>query len=251
MNWTTGLVDIDNMNGSMTLIPVIDLLRGQVVRGVRGDRQAYRPIESALCASSDPVTVAKVLVDHCAARQLYVADLDALMGGQAQHAVLRELLAALDGIELWLDAGFADADAASVLGAQLAPHSQRIVPVFGSESLRSRAALEGCRSRFRAAGAVLSLDRRDGQRLDPAGCWDAMALWPQRVIVMTLERVGSGAGPDLDTMMALHRMAPATTLIGAGGVRSTDDLARAHEAGAGAWLVASALHDLQLPRQPR
>jgi phosphoribosylformimino-5-aminoimidazole carboxamide ribotide isomerase len=235
----------------MTLIPVIDLLKGQVVRGVRGDRQAYRPIESALCASSDPLTVAGILVDHCAARQLYVADLDALMGGPPQHAVLRELMVALPGIELWLDAGFADADAAATLGAQLAPHTPRIVPVFGSESLRSRAALEDCRNRFGAAGAVLSLDRRDGRRLDPAGCWDAVASWPQRVIVMTLERVGSGAGPDLETMRELRRIAPATTLIGAGGVRSTDDLARGREAGAAAWLVASALHDLQLPRQPR
>jgi len=243
------------MNGSMTLIPVIDLLKGQVVRGVRGDRQAYRPIESALCASSDPVTVARVLVDHCAARQLYVADLDALMGGLPQQGVLRELLAALDGVELWLDAGFADADAAAGLVAQLAaqpaPHSPRIVPVFASESLRSRSALEDCRNRFGAAGAVLSLDRRDGQRLDPAGCWDAKSLWPARVIVMTLERVGSGAGPDLETMAQLHREAPATTLIGAGGVRSADDMARGRSAGASAWLVASALHDLQLPRQPR
>lgn len=239
------------MNGSMTLIPVIDLLKGQVVRGVRGDRQAYRPIESALCASSDPVTVAKVLVDHCAARQLYVADLDALMGGRPQHAVLRDLLEELGNIELWLDAGFADADAASALEEQLAPHSRRIVPVFASESLQSRAALADCRARFGADGAVLSLDRRDGQRLDPAGCWDATALWPQRVIVMTLERVGSGAGPDLETMAELHRRAPATTLVGAGGVRSADDLVRGREAGAGAWLVASALHDLQLPRQAR
>jgi phosphoribosylformimino-5-aminoimidazole carboxamide ribotide isomerase len=239
------------MKDSMTLIPVIDLLKGQVVRGVRGDRQAYRPIESALCASSDPVTVARILVEHCATRQLYVADLDALTGGLPQHEVLRALLAALDGIELWLDAGFADADAAAALAAQLAPHSRRIVPVFGSESLRSRAVLEDCRHRFGASGAVLSLDRRDGQRLDAAGCWDAVALWPQRVIVMTLERVGSGAGPDLDTMRELRRKAPAATLIGAGGVRSAEDLARGHDAGAAAWLVASALHDLQLPRQPR
>jgi uncharacterized protein related to proFAR isomerase len=40
-------------------------------------------------------------------------------------------------------------------------------------------------------------------------------------------------------------------LIGAGGIRSEDDLARAGAAGADAWLVASALHDLQLPRMPR
>jgi phosphoribosylformimino-5-aminoimidazole carboxamide ribotide isomerase len=243
--------DVNDEASSMTLIPVIDLLKGQVVRGVRGDRQAYRPIESALCASSDPVTVARVLVDHCAATRLYVADLDALMGGAPQMAVLRDLLEALGGIELWVDAAFANADAALALRAGLAPHADRIVPVIASESLASRAALEDCHRRFGPHGAVLSLDRRDGRRLDPAGCWDTPALWPQRVIVMTLERVGSGAGPDLETMTTLRRLSPGTTLVGAGGVRSPADLAHAAAAGAGAWLVASALHDLQLPRQAR
>jgi phosphoribosylformimino-5-aminoimidazole carboxamide ribotide isomerase len=36
-------------------------------------------------------------------------------------------------------------------------------------------------------------------------------------------------------------------LIGAGGLRSAADLALAQAAGAAAWLVASALHDLQIP----
>lgn len=236
------------MNGNLTLIPVIDLLKGQVVRGVRGNRQAYRPIESALCGSSDPVTVASILVDHCSTHQLYVADLDALMGGPPQREVLRRLLVALPTVELWLDAGFADAAAARSLLSQLQPHTVRILPVFGSESLGSRQALQDCHEQFGGAGAVLSLDRRDGERLDPAGCWDAVALWPQRVIVMTLERVGSGAGPDLATLAELHRQAPQTSLIGAGGVRMQEDLASAEAAGASAWLVASALHDLQLPR---
>jgi phosphoribosylformimino-5-aminoimidazole carboxamide ribotide isomerase len=40
-------------------------------------------------------------------------------------------------------------------------------------------------------------------------------------------------------------------VIGAGGWRSEDELARASGAGADAWLVASALHDLQLPRVRR
>jgi phosphoribosylformimino-5-aminoimidazole carboxamide ribotide isomerase len=242
------------MISELTLIPVIDLLQGQVVRAVRGDRQAYRPIVSALCASSDPVTVARILCDHCAARQLYVADLDALQGGATQVAVLTELLEALPGIELWLDAGLADASAGQALRSRLAPFASRIVLVYGSESLRSREALERCfgngagENELRAA---LSLDRRDGQRLDAAGCWDAVALWPKRLIVMTLERVGSGAGPDLDTLQEVRRLAPDAMLIGAGGIRSEDDLARAAAAGADAWLVASALHDLQLPRMRR
>lgn len=231
----------------MTVIPVIDLLQGQVVRAVRGDRQHYRPIESALCASSDPRSVARILCGHCAARQLYVADLDALQGGAAQVAVVRQLLEALPGIELWLDAGFADVSQAQALDDALGPLAQRLVPVFGSESLRSRSALEAC---FAAGRGILSLDRRDGVRLDAAGCWESPELWPPQVIVMTLERVGAGTGPDLDTLRALAVRSPNTRLVGAGGIAGVADLTRAAEAGASAWLVASALHDLGLPRMP-
>lgn len=236
----------------MKLIPVIDLMLGQVVRAVRGNRETYRPIVSRLCASSDPVAVAKVLCDHCATRQLYVADLDALLGKPAQVAVLLSLLQALPELELWLDAGFASAPAAEALRAELGAAGPRVVPVFGSESLASRADLAQC---FRAAPAeaaasegVLSLDRRDGQRLDAAGCWDAPALWPRRVIVMTLERVGSDAGPDLETLADVRLKSPTTFVVGAGGIRNESDLARARDAGAGAWLVASALHDGRLAR---
>jgi len=231
----------------MILIPVVDLMRGQVVRAVRGNRQAYQPIVSTLCTGSDPVEIARALCRHCDSALLYVADLDALLGGAVQVDVLRRMLEALPGVELWVDAGFDDAPRAAGLRAQLGALGARVVPVFGSESLRSRAALEECRSRFGMDGAVLSLDRRDGQRLDPAGCWDAMALWPQRVIVMTLERVGADTGPDLDTLRAVQARSPATQLVGAGGIRHADDLEQARAAGAFAWLVASALHDGRLP----
>lgn len=234
----------------MNLIPVIDLLKGQVVRAVRGNRQAYRPIESALCASSDPVTVARILCEHCTAQQLYVADLDALQGGAVQIAVVQQLLKALPGIELWLDVGFADASQARALWGEVGPLAERIVPVFASESLRSRDALEACFKPGLAPGheAILSLDRRDGQRLDAAGCWDTPALWPKRVIVMTLERVGAGEGPDVQTLRAVAALSPGTQFIGAGGIRSEDDLLLARDAGASAWLVASALHDRLLPK---
>jgi phosphoribosylformimino-5-aminoimidazole carboxamide ribotide isomerase len=236
------------------IVPVIDLLNGQVVRGVKGDRKAYRPIVSALCGSSDPVSVARQLLDHCAARQLYVADLDALMGGSVQIGLLQTLLEELPEIdELWLDGGFADAAAAQLAIDAMGPQGIRLAPVFGSESLSSRTALERCFDRRGPFGerALLSLDRRDGQRLDVAGSWDAPELWPPRVIVMTLERVGAGTGPDLQTLREMRSRSPTTTLIGAGGLRSEADLDAAGAAGAAVWLVASALHDLQVARLPR
>ena len=239
----------------MKLIPVMDLMNGQVVRAVRGNRQAYLPIVSQLCASSDPLAVAKILCDHCATHQLYVADLDALLGRPAHVAVLRSLLQGLPELELWLDAGFSSAAAADALRTGLGRAAERVVPVFGSESLASRGELERCFSGATGSAvdsdAVLSLDRRDGQRLDAAGCWELPALWPKRVIVMTLERVGSDAGPDLETLRDVQHKSPATFVVGAGGIRHAADLALAASAGAGAWLVASALHDGRLPRVVR
>ena len=99
--------------------------------------------------------------------------------------------------------------------------------------------------------AILSLDRIGGQELDAAGCWNAPALWPERVIVMTLDRVGTHTGPDLQCLRAVRRMAPNVELVGAGGIRDADDLVDAGEAGAMAWLVASALHEGRLPPAQR
>ncbi len=225
----------------MDIIPVIDLLDGRVVRAVRGERSLYRPIESSLCAGADPAPLAVRLCEHCATDALYVADLDALQGRPAQVGVLRALLAALPRAELWLDAGFADADAAEALLGALGRERTRVTPVYGSESLASREALARCFAP--PSRALLSLDSRGGAPLDPAGVRSAPSLWPERVIVMTLERVGSHEGPDLDAFAAVRRVAPQAQLIGAGGIRGEADLAACAAAGAQAWLVASALHD--------
>jgi HisA/HisF family protein len=224
----------------MLLVPVIDLMQARVVHAVRGDRAAYQPVRSALCAGSDPVTVARALCQASAARCLYGADLDALQGGAVQWPVWAAVLQALPAIELWLDAAFADTAAAERLHVQLpADAARRVVPVFASEALSDA-------TQALAPGHILSLDRRDGVRLDAAGWWEAPQRWPRRVIAMTLERVGAASSPDLDTLAALRRLAPHAHLIGAGGIRDADDLQRAADAGAHAWLVASALHEGRL-----
>ena len=215
------------------------------MRAVRGDRAAYRPIDSPLAPGSEPCMLGAALLDRTPAPAgapplLYVADLDALQGGAPQHAVLRDLLGLRPGLEVWLDGGFADADAAAALRRAIGAGAERVRPVYGSESLASRAALAAIGADPRA---VLSLDSRSARPLDRAGCRDAPALWPPTVIVMTLDRVGARAGPDLESLERLRAMAPDRTWIGAGGVRDAADLRAAAAAGASAWLVASALHD--------
>jgi len=219
------------------VIPVVDLAGGQVVRGIRGERAAYRPIVSTLVAGSDPLDIAAALLPPGPARPLYVADLDAIQGGSAQLGTLRRLLAQLPDLDLWLDAGLRDVAAGTGLKRALGADGARVRLVYGSESLADPRGLTD------DPHAILSLDRRSAQPLDPAGLWSRPALWPRTVIAMTLDRVGTASGPDLATLPRLRALAPGRDWVGAGGVRDAGDLRAAATTGARAWLVASALHD--------
>jgi len=229
------------------VIPVLDLQGGQVVRAQRGERSMYRPIISGLAQGSDPQRLAVALLAAADAVDpgndaplLYLADLDAIQGRGAQLEAIASLLAALPRLTLWLDAGFSDVAQAAALRAALGAAGARVRAVFGSESLASTAALAALTG---DAEAILSLDSRAAQPLDPAGCWQRPDLWPRDVIVMTLDQVGAASGPALDVFERLREAAPDRTWIGAGGVRDRDDLDATAAAGASAWLVASALHD--------
>jgi len=223
---------------------VLDIAHGQVVRGVRGVRAAYRPIVSALAAGSDPATLAAALRSLTRCDLLYVADLDAIQGGAAQVGVLAALLAADDARCLWLDAGFAHAADVSALRHGLGVAGARVRPVYGSESL-----VPGDLAWLADdPQAILSLDCRGERPLDPAGLWERPRLWPRTVVAMTLDSVGAATGPDLALFARLRARAPDRHWVGAGGVRDADDLRAAAAAGASAWLVASALHDGTLRR---
>ena len=225
---------------------MIDLADAQVVRGLRGERAAYRPIVSTLAEGSDPLDITAALLPPDPARRqrpLYVADLDAIQYGSAQLGPLRRLLHRRPDVCLWLDAGLRDVAAGVALRNALEPDGDRVRLVYGSESLVAAQGLAD------DPHAILSLDCRLAQPLDPAGLWSRPALWPRTLIVMTLDRVGSAAGPDLATLPRLRALAPGRDWVGAGGIRDAGDLRSAATTGASAWLVASALHDGALQRE--
>src|SRR5262249_39381782 len=93
---------------------------------------------------------------------------------------------------------------------------------------------------------ILSLDFRGDQFLGALPLLDAPQAWPVKVIVMTLARVGSGAGPDLDRLCAIRAAAPDKQIYAAGGVRNGGDLVTLQDAGIAGALVASSLHDGRL-----
>jgi phosphoribosylformimino-5-aminoimidazole carboxamide ribotide isomerase len=222
----------------MRIIPVIDLGRGRVVHARRGQRELYQPVRSLLCAGSEPLAVVEGLLRLHPFASLYVADLDAIRGSGDNRAALMALRAAFPGLSVWLDAGFADASACR---DWLAAGDGQLV--LGSEAQADTALLERLTRSGDADRIILSLDFRGDGFVGPQDLLQRPDLWPRRLIAMTLARVGSGEGPDLDRLISLQAAAAGRELYAAGGVRHLSDLGRLAAIDVAGALVASALHD--------
>jgi phosphoribosylformimino-5-aminoimidazole carboxamide ribotide isomerase len=225
-------------DGSYEVIPVIDLMGGQVVHARCGDRAHYRPIRSHLCDSARIQDVVPALLGLFAFRRLYVADLDALLGRARQLSAIDAVRQVAPELPLWIDAGIRD-------GSDLPAIAERGTPVLATETLTAAGAerlLGACPT------AVLSVDFRGEQLVGEPALLQRLRRWPAHVIAMNLARVGSDLGPDLKQIAALRRLAPRSRLYAAGGVRNGLDLRRCREAGAAGVLVASALHDGRIDR---
>jgi phosphoribosylformimino-5-aminoimidazole carboxamide ribotide isomerase len=217
------------------IIPVLDLKGSEVVRAAKGRRDQYRPIVTPLSASADVVEVADGLRTLYPFPTFYIADLDAIEGRGPNRTALARLRAMAEPPQLWVDAGFADAER---LSEALAEPS--ISPVLGTESQRDATLLR----RFRDhPDLILSLDFFGDGFHGPASIPGEPELWPRRVFVMTLAKVGAAAGPDFERLAEIRAKAGNREIIAAGGVRNEADIRALSSLSIAAALVATSLHD--------
>jgi phosphoribosylformimino-5-aminoimidazole carboxamide ribotide isomerase len=221
----------------MQVIPVIDLRAGRVVRAVAGRRDEYKPSSSPLCPSADPLDVVAALRRVRPFELFYLADLDAILGSGDNRAAITELLAAFPSTGYWLDAGFNEPRRALSW-----PLGRRLRPVLGSESQSGIDDYKTLYQALRAHRPVLSLDYRDDRFLGPEELLKRSEDWPDEVILMRLDRVGVGAGPDA----TLPAKVDGRRWYAAGGVRDAADVRRLAGQGFAGVLVASALHEMRL-----
>jgi len=258
----------------MRIIPVLDVFDGKAVRARAGNRASYAPLTSQLApgAPGDAIVIARALRRRLAARELYLADLDAIMGGNPQRELRSEIVSAFAaspsvGSDVWVDAGVATIegmrevaeDGATRIIVALESIPPRNDPsrtlrdlavAIGPSSPRTRGGPEpGRRSGRRTA---FSLDLQAGapltshpalRELRPLAIAELAAeCGMETIIALDLARVGMNSGPPIDLMRELRRALPGVELVAGGGVRDAADLQALADAGADAALVGSALH---------
>jgi phosphoribosylformimino-5-aminoimidazole carboxamide ribotide isomerase len=230
----------EHMHPAFDVIPVIDLLGGQVVHARAGERDRYRPLASTLCRGSAPLDVVAALRALHPFRRLYIADLDAIRKTGDHGTTIRTLGQSFPDLDIWVDGGFAAAE-----DCRAFLDGGKATLVLGSESQRDGRLLAALGQDPRL---VLSLDYKGDAALGPAAIHDHAESWPARVIVMTLAAVGGVAGPDFQRLAEVRARAGGRALFAAGGVRGPADLELLAREGHAGVLVASALHDGRIGR---
>jgi phosphoribosylformimino-5-aminoimidazole carboxamide ribotide isomerase len=221
------------------IIPVIDLMNGQVVHAKHGQRGQYQPIQSLLCSGREPASVLAALLKLYPFQTLYIADLDAILGIGHHDVLIASIRQHYPQLNIWLDNGARD----------VVEKSSNISPVLGSESIQNLPDYLNLGSQKH----VLSLDYNAAGAMGIAPLHDSAEHWPDEVICMTLNAVGSAKGVDLARLNHINELnksrAKPAAIYAAGGVRDIADMQQLAEIGLAGALVATALHHGKLTAQ--
>lgn len=227
----------------MQIIPVIDLMQGQVVHAKRGIRSQYQAIQSSLCKDSAAFNVIDAFMKLYPFQTLYIADLDAILGTGNHTDLTLKISRKYPHLNIWLDSGIRQVNARALYHGN--DSQLNIRPVVGSENIANlqdyRAISYACESQH-----ILSLDYSATSALGIAELHNSARFWPDHTICMTLNAVGNTQGVDvtkLNDLIHLNRARKSPSQIyAAGGVRSLADIQLLEKMGIAGALVATALH---------
>jgi phosphoribosylformimino-5-aminoimidazole carboxamide ribotide isomerase len=243
---------------TQAVVPVLDLMIGQIVLAAGGNRDEYRPVHSKLTSSSVPVDVAKSMFYQTGCDCLYLADIDSFAGAEPNWKVYNELLDV--GFGLWIDANWMDKKRSGEIARQIKTRD-RLKVIVSSETMAKP-------DQFSVFGElvdagitpIFSLDKKGESIITQPGELSQLtpfdlvqSAYNQGVrdfIVLDLSSVGTMSGiageHDAGLQPLLREIAhelPDVNLTSGGGVRSAEDAQHLLSAGCQHVLVASAIHE--------
>ena len=244
------------MPGTLPIIPVLDLMIGQIVLAVGGKRDDYQPVHSKLTRSSQPLDVAKAMFQQTGCDTMYLADIDSFAGAEPNWRVYNQLLEA--GFGLWIDADWLTRSRATQISDKISLPAQLKI-IISSETLSSLAQFESLAELLTAGiRPIFSLDKQGDTIITRSGDLNrasslelihhAYSQGVRELIILDLAGVGTMRGISVDNSLSLmireiRDELTGITLTSGGGVRSFDDARQLLAAGCDHVLVASAIHE--------
>ena len=223
----------------MEIIFAMDIRGGVVVKGYKGDRERYEPIErhSKICKTSDPLDV----IDIIKPRRTYIADLDRILGTGNNSLIIKRLGTLTSTL---IDIGIRRLDDVR--------EAERIsdTAIIGTET--------GSLDVIRAAQSMrvaVSLDVKDGSVMSPDPALsgnplqvvERMNLYKIReLLVLNMNLVGTKQGVDFDFIERVIDVSGHPIVV-AGGIKNTEELDKLEDLGAAGVVLSTAIHEEIIP----
>jgi phosphoribosylformimino-5-aminoimidazole carboxamide ribotide isomerase len=210
----------------MDLVLAIDLKRGLVVHGRKGQRESYRPLTWGLSGSAEPGPY----LEQIRPRHLYIADLDRITGSGSHDAEIGSCCSRVE--RCYVDRGIRCPE----------DYFPGVVNMVGTETAGEDLSVYH--------GGFLSLDLVNGLVIpgnrDPLPVLNqAETLSFDGCLILNLGSVGTGEG--LPARLEEFRSSFDRTLMFGGGVSGENDLDLLCEKGFDGAIVATAVHQGRIP----
>jgi len=225
----------------MEVIPAVDIMKGKVVRLVRGDPRHASSYEHL----GDPISLARRWESE-GARLIHVVDLDAALSLGGNLNVIEMLVKSVD-VPVQVGGGIRSLELARKL---LSIGVERVI--IGSLAFSNPSVVKALLEEAGAERVVIALDNREGVVMVRG--WKTSAgvtvdeaaenfrrLGVKLFLVTSVARDGTLSGPDFETLSRLCRCG--LEVMAAGGVRSIDDLLALKRLGVYGVVVGKALYE--------
>jgi phosphoribosylformimino-5-aminoimidazole carboxamide ribotide isomerase len=242
------------------VVPVLDLMIGQVVLAQAGNRDAYLPVHSRLTHSSRPSDVALAIFNQTGCDWLYLADIDSFAGANPNWLVYNELINR--GFGIWVDADWIHDDRCFQITEKI-DQPEKLSVILSSETLSSLQQLATFEELIaKKIEPIFSLDQKGGSIITRPG--ELTDTQPLELVRMAYDRgVRQFIALDLDSVGTMSGFSGGDHGVGAliqeisdelndacvisgGGVCDASDIQALLDLGCDHVLVASAIHDCKL-----
>lgn len=232
----------------MKIIPVIDILNGVAVHGVRGERKKYKPLKSILFKSINPFQISSVF-ETLGFDSIYIADLDAILKKTPNLDIYHDICYKTN-LNLMIDAGVSDLSRTSQI---IELGVSKIV--IGTETLSNLEFIKKAIEIFGEKKFVVSLDQKGGKILTNLQSLSKLDIFlaaknfenlgVKQIIVLDLDRVGTEYGINLVSLNKLLETVEIDIIVG-GGIRNLQELIDLENLGIYGVLIATILHNGKL-----
>ena len=228
------------------VIPVLDILKSEIVHAIRGERDKYKPLKSKLFNSSDPVEILKALRTKFQFNEFYIADLDAILNKKPNLQILNQILK-ISGISIIIDPGIVDSN--DVLQYSKLDIKKLII---GLETIRSVDEVINALNLLGKEKLIVSIDMYKEKVITRAKglrnkapleiIRKIQALGINEIILLDLFRVGQKMGGIPPIYLEIQKFFSGNVYVG-GGIKDYKDILSYIQQKFAGILIATALYD--------